>query len=95
MIHSSKAIALLLVSSASILLGYHAFENAPVDDGPDDWNSAPTTRSSSSAYHGHSHYYYYGHRTGSGFFNSGSSGSHSAHGTSHGGFGSTGHAVGS
>jgi hypothetical protein len=95
MIHSSRVIALVLVSSASILLGYRAFEK-PSDDGPDDWGNAPTTRSTSSGYHGYSHYYY-GHRTGTGtgFFSSGSSGSHSSHGTSHGGFGGTGHAVGS
>jgi hypothetical protein len=94
MIHSSKAIALVLVSSASILLGYHAFDNRLDDDGPDEWGNAPTTRSSSgSHYYGHSHYYYgHSYGGGSGFF---SSGSGSFHGTSHGGFGGTGHAGGS
>jgi hypothetical protein len=92
MIHSTKAIALVLVSSASVLLGYHAFDRQE-DEGPDDWGNPPATQSSYSHYHGHSHYYYYGHRTGtgsSGLFSS--SGSRSSHGTSHGGFGSTGHA---
>lgn len=94
MIHSTKAIALVLVSSASVLLGYHAFDRQD-DEGLDDWGNAPTTQSSSPYYHGYSHHYYYGHRTfggGSGFY---SGGGNSAHGTSHGGFGSTGHAVGS
>jgi hypothetical protein len=95
MIHSSRAIALVLISSATILLGYHTFEKAADYDGADDWADAPTTQSSSSGYHGHSSYYYgHGYHGGTGGFFS-SSGSRSSHGTSHGGFGGTGHSVGS
>jgi hypothetical protein len=92
MIHSSRAIALVLVSSATILLGYHTFEKEADYDGPDDWTNSPTTQTSSSGYHGHSSYYYgHGYHGSRGFFSS----SGSSHGTSHGGFGGTGHSGGS
>ena len=96
MIHSTRAITLVLLSAGSVLAGYHAFSQIGANyDGlsadQDEWANGPTSRPAS----GYSHYY--GHHSGS--YWSGSSGvrsgSSAARGTSYGGFGSTAHAVGS
>ena len=99
MIHSTRAITLVLISAGSVLAGYHAFDQVATnyqnyaDEG--DWTNYPTSRSSNSSYyHGH-HYYHSSGYAGSGW--AGSSGSRYSggsgmHGTSHGGFGGTGHA---
>ena len=101
MIQSSKAITLVLISAASILAGYQVFDRAYDDDARNGFG--PTTRSSSSSSYWHHYYgrsygsggsYGGGGSYGSGAFDSPGSGS-SAHGTSRGGFGGTGHAVGS
>jgi hypothetical protein len=96
MIHSSRAITLVLISAASILAGYHTFQ--PNYDDDRDQYFDPTTRPSGyshSSHYYHSHYWGGGGYSGSsgGGFRSGSSGS--MHGTSHGGFGGSGHAAGS
>ena len=79
----SGAITLVLVGTATALLGYTATHH---DDDADSWGSStqPSSHYSGSGYHG-SHYYGGGWRS--------SSGSHS--GTSRGGFGGSGHAAGS
>jgi|SRR5665213_258333 len=112
MIHSTRAISLVLVSAASVLGGYHALKPTPPDYGDQDEWGDPATRPSGSHYYGSNRYYspyyhhYYGlgspgHYGGSAWFGSsyhstsfGSSGFHStSFGTTHGGFGSTGHAA--
>ena len=95
---ASKCVRLVLITSATLLLGCGRQESEA--EGSDfDENEIPTTQSSSGGYHSYTHHYY--GNSGSGFFessshsfSSGSSHSSSA-GTSHGGFGSSGHAAGS
>jgi len=92
MIQASRAISLILISSTAVLAGYRAFESYS--------NGWPTTRPTTwrSSYHG-SGYYHSGYYTGgSGGWiddSSGGSSSYAARGTSRGGFGSSGRAVGS
>jgi hypothetical protein len=98
MIQTTRAISLVLVSSASVLGGYHAMKPAtPQYADQDEWGD-PSTRPAGSHYYGssgnHSYYYYHHHYYGSSGFSSGSSfSSRSSFGTSHGGFGSTGHSA--
>jgi hypothetical protein len=103
MIQSTRAISLVLVSAVSVLGGYHALKPAQPDYNDQEWGD-PSTRPAGSHYNSggyHSTYYhrsYWGWGSGhsygsSSFSSSGYHSSSSSHGTTHGGFGSTGHAA--
>ena len=110
MLRSSKAISLVLVGTATALLGYEAVapSRSPFyQDGADFDNgyssTQPTGRTSGSGYYG-SHYYhpsssrgFFSSWFGSSSYNGNSGGGSSSHvgGTARGGFGASGHAAGS
>ena len=88
----SSAITLVLVGTATALLGYTATHHDG-DNDIDSWDSTtqPSSHHSGSTYHGSRGYWY----TGSGSRSSGGTSSGSHGGTSRGGFGGSGHAAGS
>ncbi len=80
---ATRAIGLVLVGTAALMLGMHA-TGCDNDDAADGSTTTPSSGHGSSG-----HYYGHGGRYGRSSYSS--SGSH----TSRGGFGSTGHSVGS
>jgi hypothetical protein len=111
MLRSTRAITLVLVGTASALLGYQALsqsdpENSGADFSDDSSNGYPTTGPSSGqgyfgAPHHHTGFWLWGSNSswfhGSSYHSSygGYSSSASHSGTSRGGFGHSGHAAGS
>jgi hypothetical protein len=91
MIKSSKAVALMLISSIAILWGFKSCADHYGWDDGDGSTTQPYSRGYGTGYHG-SHFFWRG--GGSGYRSGGGSSYHSS-GTSRGGFGGSGHAASS
>jgi hypothetical protein len=92
MIKSSKAVALMLISSIAVLWGFKSCADHYGDDDGYGSTTKPYAHGHSTGYHG-GHFFWSGRSAG--YRSSGGGSSYHSSGTSRGGFGGSGHAASS